>query len=242
MFAHPACPVLELRRYAMVPGRRDELIELFEREFVESQEATGLALLGQFRDLGDPDRFVWIRGFPDMAARAESLGAFYTGPVWRAHAAAANATMIDSDDVLLLRPVHPMWALRTPPHPRPPVGAAAPESRVLATVYYRSAPVDRDFVGFFDTIVAPVLQATGAQPLCLLETEPAPNTFAALPVREAHVFAWLATFPTAGHLDAHRTALAADATWRDKAQPGLAARTIAVEQCTLAPTPRSLLR
>ena len=31
--------IIELRQYTVHPGRRDELIELFEREFVESQEA-----------------------------------------------------------------------------------------------------------------------------------------------------------------------------------------------------------
>jgi hypothetical protein len=30
--------VVELRQYRMKPGRRDDLIDLFEREFVESQE------------------------------------------------------------------------------------------------------------------------------------------------------------------------------------------------------------
>jgi hypothetical protein len=39
-----------------------------------------------------------------MESRALSLAAFYGGPVWKAHSAAANATMIDSDNVLLLRP------------------------------------------------------------------------------------------------------------------------------------------
>ena len=34
------CPVLELRQYTLKPGMRDILIELFEREFVESQEAS----------------------------------------------------------------------------------------------------------------------------------------------------------------------------------------------------------
>ena len=96
--------VLELRQYTLHPGRRDELIGLFEREFVESQEAVGIELVGTFRDLDRPDRFVWVRGFPDMPSRAASLQAFYGGPVWAAHREAANATMIDSDNVLLLRP------------------------------------------------------------------------------------------------------------------------------------------
>jgi hypothetical protein len=29
-------PITELRRYTLHPGRRDELIELFDREFVET--------------------------------------------------------------------------------------------------------------------------------------------------------------------------------------------------------------
>src|SRR5262245_23922182 len=97
--------IYELRQYTLHPDQRDVLIELFEREFVESQEALGMRLVGTFRDLDDPDRFVWIRGFPDMETRRQALTDFYYGPVWKAHAAAANATMIDSDDVLLLRPI-----------------------------------------------------------------------------------------------------------------------------------------
>src|ERR671931_2103323 len=99
------CGVVELRRYALRRGQRETLIELFDREFVETQEAVGMSILGQFRDLDDPDSFVWMRGFADMNARREALESFYGGPVWKTHARAANATMIDSDNVLLLRPV-----------------------------------------------------------------------------------------------------------------------------------------
>ncbi|WP_410643045.1 NIPSNAP family protein [Amycolatopsis sp. lyj-346] len=97
--------VVELRRYTLHPGRRDELIELFEREFVEPQEAAGAHLFGLFRARASPDEFVWLRGFRSMAARKEALERFYSGPAWKAHRSAANATMIDSDNVLLLRPV-----------------------------------------------------------------------------------------------------------------------------------------
>ena len=99
------CPVVELRQYTLRHGQRDVLIELFDREFIESQEAVGMELIGQFRDLDRPERFVWMRGFPDMQRRREALEAFYGGPVWKTHAAAANATMVDVDDVLLLRPI-----------------------------------------------------------------------------------------------------------------------------------------
>ena len=73
-------PVVELRQYTLRPGQRDVLIDLFDRELVESQEAAGMTIVGQFRDLDDPDRFVWIRGFPSMPSRARALCAFQTGP------------------------------------------------------------------------------------------------------------------------------------------------------------------
>ena len=40
---------------------------LFERELLEGQEAIGMTVVGQFHDLNNPDRFVWLRGFSDMA-------------------------------------------------------------------------------------------------------------------------------------------------------------------------------
>nr|WSW65917.1 NIPSNAP family protein [Streptomyces sp. NBC_00995] len=95
--------IVELRQYTLHPGARETLIELFEREFVTGQQSAGITLGGRFRDLDDPDRFVWLRAFRDMTHRRRSLEAFYTGPVWREHRAAANATMVACDDVLLLR-------------------------------------------------------------------------------------------------------------------------------------------
>src|SRR3982750_1412237 len=74
------CAIVELRRYALHPGRRETLIELFDREFVHTQEDCGMRVLGQFRDLDAPDDFVWLRGFANMAERREALAAFYGGP------------------------------------------------------------------------------------------------------------------------------------------------------------------
>lgn len=110
--------VIELRQYTLQAGKRDTLIDLFDREFVESQEVHGTLIIGQFRDLGDPDRFVWLRGFEDMPSRPTALQRFYGGPVWRRHSAAANATMIDSDNVLLLRPVQTAFDARQSRSPR----------------------------------------------------------------------------------------------------------------------------
>lgn len=223
--------VFELRRYTLHPGQRDVLIDLFDREFVETQEAVGMRVLGQFRDLERPDRFVWVRGFADMASRPVGLTAFYGGPVWREHRTAANATMIDSDDVLLLRPAGPKTGFDLDPAVRD----TPPSSVVVATIYHLPEPADQSFVDHFDRSVLPALERTGAVPLARLVTEYAENNFPALPVRAGeHVFVWFASFPDPeAHADhARRLADLPD-------RPELPARQ---ERLRLAPTPRSLLR
>ena len=95
-------PIVELRQYTLHDGKRDVLIDLFEREFVESQEALGMKVIGTFTDIDRPNRFVWLRGFRDMDSRLAGLTSFYGGPVWQGHRNEANATMVDSDNVLLL--------------------------------------------------------------------------------------------------------------------------------------------
>lgn len=128
--------VLELRRYTLHPGRRDELIALFEREFVEPLEAAGAHLFGLFRVPSPPDEFLWLRGFRSLEARKAALEEFYFGPAWKEHRSAANETMVDSDNVLLLRPV--LRGLASPP----------PGSGVYVTVGPVSEPPPSTFAAF----------------------------------------------------------------------------------------------
>ncbi|MEV0590907.1 NIPSNAP family protein [Nonomuraea cavernae] len=183
--------IYELRQYTLRPGRRETLIELFEREFVESQEEAGMGVVAQFRDLDAPDMFSWIRKFPDMESRRLALSTFYGGPIWKANRDAANDTMIDSDNVLLLRPAGGS-ADPFPATDRPPVGATAlPSSRYVATIYH----VGEGFSAFFADHVRPVLNEAGVPPVACLESEHAANTFSALPVRTGeNVFVWFARF------------------------------------------------
>jgi hypothetical protein len=188
----PRSRVVELRQYTLHPGRRDALIELFEREFVETQEAVGIELIGQFRDLDAPDRFVWLRGFPDMESRARALGAFYGGPAWKANRDAANATMIDSDDVLLLRPSHSRSAFAAPGYQ---VRSAAPDTGViLVTIHTLDARDPSDFIEFFERVWTPMLWNASVAVCGSFVTEWSSNTFPALPVRENEsVFVWFSS-------------------------------------------------
>src|ERR1700676_4273536 len=103
--------VVELRQYTLHPGKRDVLIDLFDRELVESQEAVGMKVIGQFRDIDDQDRFVWLRGFRDMASRAEGLKAFYGGPVWQEHREAKKARTISRPCQFEKRSMHSSGSL-----------------------------------------------------------------------------------------------------------------------------------
>lgn len=194
--AWTCCPVVELRQYTLVPGARETLIELFEREFIETQEATGMTVIGQFRDLNNPDRFVWLRGFSDMDARATQLQAFYSGPVWKAHRDAANATMVDSDNVLLLRPASPTSGFQLEHSSRAPVGSTVKQDFFVATIYHLDKPKAVDFPIFFERELQPHLTNAGISVLVSFVTETHPNTFPRLPVREdANVFVWFSRFP-----------------------------------------------
>ena len=189
-------PVVELREYTLHPGRRDALIALFDREFLLPQEALGMAVMGQFRDLYNSDRFVWLRGFTNMPARAEALAAFYGGPVWQAYRTAANATMIDSDDVLLLRPASGDVALAVESWQRSSaISAEPPKGALLALVLSMNKPADAAEVGGFMRRMASLLDVSGGLFAGCYVTETAPNNFPRLPVREGeHVIVWLARF------------------------------------------------
>jgi hypothetical protein len=207
--------ILELRQYTLHPGRR------FEREFVESQEELGARIVGTFRDLRDPNRFVWVRGFPDMTTRRAALAGFYGGPAWKRHRDAANATMVDFSDVLLLEPVGSGF----PDAPRAAVGAGAPgPSRVLVVV--RTG-------GAVEAATADAGSLLGVR-LVVARTAPYPNDFPALPVRDERAEVWFAAFPDAAALGEARERLDADPSWHAAAK--------AVQVLELEPTARSALR
>jgi len=208
------CTVIELRQYTLHPGQREVLIELFEREFLQAQEAGGIGVIGQFRDLGDPDRFVWLRGFADMPSRARALQAFYGGPVWQAHRERANATLVDSDNVLLLRPA---TAARFELAPRP--GADVNEAtfhggRVVATVCPLASPASPALLEHFDHVLKPALQRSGASILGVFETENSANNYPRLPVRDGEqVFVWLSGHRDRANAEGEAAALAGLQPW-----------------------------
>jgi NIPSNAP len=190
------CAVLELRQYTLKPGQRDALIALFDRHFIESQEAVGMTIVGQFRDRRRSDRFVWIRGFSDMPSRHAALEQFYGGPVWAEHKAAANTTMLDVSDVRLLKPARPETAFRLDASSRPGVGEERKTAIVLVGIQRLRQPADASIMSRLEQQVVPELRRDGVNVESIFVTESAPNTFPRLPVREGeHLLVWFGTLP-----------------------------------------------
>jgi NIPSNAP len=241
--AQTCCPVVELRQYTLVPNGREALIALFEREFIETQEATGMIVIGQFRELNNADRFVWLRGFSDMDARAAQLQEFYGGPVWEAHRDVANATMIDSDNVLLLRPTSPTSGFQLENASRAPLGSKLKRVDLLvATIYHLGKTKGAAFATFFERELQPGLTKAGISVLASFVTETHPNTFPRLPVREdANVFVWFSRFPDRKAYDKCAAAVGDLMRQREVTTKLTELTKEQSEVLLLSPTPRSLL-
>jgi hypothetical protein len=176
-------PIIELRRYRLHPNRRDDLIDIFDTHFLEGQERHGMKIIGQFRDLDDPDAFVWFRGFDSMQARHLALTGFYDGPVWHKHRSAANATMIDSDDVLLLHPAREDSDFELPVARSVDHGVKPGSGIFRITTYKLKTPAENGFLDFYKTALTPVLDDAGDRQIALLVSERRENSFTRLPVR-----------------------------------------------------------
>lgn len=93
--------IVEVRRYRVKPGRRDEFLRFFETRAVPAQRAHGMPVFGPLVDLENPNAFVWLRAFPSLDARDEMKRAFYEGPLWKNELEAIAMPMLDSYDVVL---------------------------------------------------------------------------------------------------------------------------------------------
>jgi len=93
--------IFEVRNYRTAPGRRDEFVELFEQRTAPAQQAAGMTIVGPFVDLENPNRFTWLRGFPDPAERDRRKQSFYDSPLWTNELAPLALPLLDSWDYTL---------------------------------------------------------------------------------------------------------------------------------------------
>ncbi|WP_128931123.1 NIPSNAP family protein [Bradyrhizobium zhanjiangense] len=241
-----ASPIIDLRQYTLYPGTRDEFINLFDGQFVETQEACDMRLIGQFRDLGDPNKFVWMRGFDDMPSRARALNAFYLhSEAWARYGEKARSSMRDSTDALMLKPVSEERGFRLhDPALRPALESPPPCGLIVVTLYYLPDRPEPDFFEFFFNAVEPLQARAGARSFGLFTREYSANNFPRLPLREnEHVVVSFAALDSIDAYHRYLTAIGHDGGWRSDVYPDLVRRLYGRPQVLrLSPTSRSLLR
>ena len=227
--------VFELRRYTLKPGAREALIDVFDSHLVETQEAALMSVVCQFRDPAAPDQFVWFRGFADQATRTHALPAFYDGPVWAEHGPAADETMLEWHDVLMLKPAAPGTGFDTSSLRRLPPGTVDLEDGhpYLAAVHHLEPGATDDAAALVAKAIADAVRATGGEVLASLISDRSENGFAHLPVREGECVAVTLVRPAVPQaIPALEAILRATARGAGRA-PDIA---------RLLPTARSLLR
>jgi hypothetical protein len=145
--------------------------------------------------------------------------------------------MLDSDNVLLLRPVaegHGFQAAAVAHGRRDLIGAS---------VHYLDKTDPEQFATFFQASAMPRLAEMGVHPIAHLITHEGPNNFR-LPIREHdRVYVWFTRWNSVKDEEDFTARWSALSGWRDDAPESvLPALMRKPERLRLLPTPRSVLR
>ena len=74
----------------------------FRTKSIPEHRRLGMKILGPYLSIDDPDRFFFMRGFPDMASREPMKASFYEGDLWKRELESVLMPMIDKYEVVLV--------------------------------------------------------------------------------------------------------------------------------------------
>jgi len=183
--------VIEFRRYIIKEGEREHFAEYFESYFPEAFQQMGAISFGQFFERKNPVGFTWMRGFKNIDARATINAGFYYGPLWKEHRSTMNSLMVDSDNVLLLRPLSSERGVLVLPAVDPIKEPKGAQGVVIAQIFAVKPNSVDDFAQRAEETFASY-RAAGAHEAGVLVTLDVPNNFPQLPVRtDGPYLVWL---------------------------------------------------
>lgn len=231
--------VIELRRYTIKEREREHFAQYFENYFPEAFQQMGAIVFGQFFERKNPVGFTWMRGFKNTDSRAIINASFYYGPLWREHSSTMNNLMVNSDNVLLLRPLSPEQGIPALPAVDPIKEEKGAQGVVVAQIFaVKPNSVDAFARQAEETFAS--YRAAGAHEAGVLVTLDVPNNFPQLPVRtDGPYLVWLGIVKDNKTLETQFASLAERST-----QSLLATGLLrgAPELVILDPTHRSRLR
>ena len=173
--------VLELRNYLLKPGQRDYFIDSFEIKIMDTLNARGNYVLGQYRVKNAPDNFFWIRGFNDMTSRLEAMKGFYSSEYWKQHVSIPIKYVAGYTNVYLLKPLNIS---------NKKVDSTAGfdadwfgKQKGLAVVdFYVANEMRNQLIDFVATSYDSVMHASGVKDVAYWLSETTPNDYPDLPV------------------------------------------------------------
>jgi len=231
--------VVEFRRYVTSDGELAHFVKYFDAYFPEAFEQLGAMVFGQFTERGHANRFTWLRGFHDINARPIVNAAFYYGPLWKEHRLKVNAILPDSDNVMLLRPLHADRGLSVLPAVDPVTEERGAQGIVVAQIFAVAKGREEAFAQQAEAAFASY-RIDGVHPAGVLVSLDVPNNFPQLPVRTDGPFlVWLGVVRDNATLDAQLAPRLAAAE-QSLAVGGLLRGE--PERVVMDPTPRSRLR
>jgi len=231
--------VVEFRRYVTSDGELAHFVKYFDTYFPEAFEQLGAMVFGQFTERGRPNRFTWLRGFHDINARPIVNAAFYYGPLWREHRIKVNAILPDSDNVMLLRPLHPDQGITVLPAVDPVTEEDGARGIVVAQIFAVKKGREDAFAKQAEAAFA-AYRIDGVHPAGVLVSLEVPNNFPQLPIRTDGPFlVWLGVSRDETTLD-RQLAPILTSVETSLAAGGLSRG--APERVVMDPTPRSRLR
>ncbi|MEO7324025.1 MAG: hypothetical protein ABIW82_04275 [Dokdonella sp.] len=231
--------VVEFRRYVTTDGERAHFAKYFDTYFPEAFEQLGVMVFGQFLDRDHANHFTWLRGFKDISARPIANAAFYYGPVWKEHKLKVNAILPDSDNVMLLRPLHAEHGVSVLPAVDPVIEEGGATGVVIAQIFAVKKGSEEAFAQKAEAAFAQY-RVAGVHEAGVLVTLDVANNFPQLPIRtDGPWLIWLGVAKDTATLE---SSLAAQMKHVEQSLGDTGLLRGATERLVMDPTPRSRLR
>lgn len=164
--------IIDLRNYTLKPHTRDKFIDRCEEIIFPEQKRLGATILGIFCEADNPNKIIWLRAMPDMAERKRILTAFYSkGEVWKTNRREVNSWIVDSDNVLLVKPVSDLMTSTTNTN-----------DHSIVVMYTCLGKAPFDIAQELDD-VSEAISNIGGRLLVKLETDPSKNNYPLHPIR-----------------------------------------------------------
>ena len=93
----------ELRQYHIQDGKKQEWVELMEREIIPFQVSKGMVILGSFTGEEDEHIYIWLRRFENESERERLYQEVYESDHWKNNIGPKIPDLMDREKISVTR-------------------------------------------------------------------------------------------------------------------------------------------